>query len=464
MPPRFLALTAASLAIFATLGTQAQGLSPAAAGVGPRATPALPAVRLSAPVQRQADFIVAVVNSEPITNNEVQADVQRVKQQLAQQRQSLPDNQLLARQVLERLINEKAQLQQAREAGIQVDDAAVDLAEQNIARQNQVDVPELHRRMAADGIVLSQFRTQLREQLTLTRLREREVEARVRVSDLEVERYLREQQQNTPNPAALEVNLAQILVAVPDAASPEQVGALQAKAQRALARAQAGEDFAVLVREFSDVTDSASRANGGQMGLRTADRYPPLFLEATQNLGVDQLSTVVRSGAGFHILKVLEKKSAGLPPTTVTQSRARHILLRPSAQLSEAAARTKLADFKKRILAGQADFSALARDHSQDGSAAQGGDLGWASPGMFVPEFEEVMHRLAPSQISEPLVSRFGVHLIQLTERRKVAVSPREQRETVRALLREKKLDEAYATWAQDLRGRAYVELREPPQ
>lgn len=466
MTPRFLVLTAASLAILGTFSAQAQGLSPAAAAAtGPRATTSNPAMRLPVPVvQRQADFIVAVVNSEPITNHEVQGDLQRLTQQLTQQRRPLPDPKVLARQVLERLINEKAQLQEAREAGIQVDEAAVDLAEQNIARQNQFDVPELRRRLATDGIALSQFRAQLREQLTLTRLREREVEARVRVSDLDVERYLQEQQQNSANLATQEVNLAQILVAVPDAATPVQVSALEAKAQRALARAQAGEDFVALVREFSDVTDSASRANGGQMGLRTADRYPPLFLEATQNLGVGELSAVVRSGAGFHILKVLEKKNAGLPPMTVVQSRARHILLRPSAQLSEAAARAKLADFKKRIVAGQADFATLARENSQDGSAAQGGDLGWATPGMFVPEFEDVMNRLAPSQISDPLVSRFGVHLIQLTERRKVPLSPREQRETVRAMLREKKLDEAYTTWAQNLRGRAYVELREPPQ
>jgi peptidyl-prolyl cis-trans isomerase SurA len=464
MTPRFFALTAASLAIFATLGAQAQGLSSPAAG--PRAAAASPAVRLSAPVQRQADFIVAVVNSEPVTNHEVQADLQRVRQQLAQQRPTapLPDNKELARQVLERLINEKVQLQQALEAGIQVDDAAVDQAEQNIARQNQVDVPELRRRMAADGLVQSLFRQQLREQLILTRLREREVDARVRVSDLEVERYLQEQQQNSANSTPLEVNLAQILVAVPEAATPAQVQELQAKAQRALVRAQAGDDFALLVRAFSDVTDSATRANGGQMGLRTADRYPPLFLNATQNLAVGGISDVVQSGAGFHILKVLEKKSADAAAMTVVQSRARHILLRPSAQLSEAAARTKLAEFKKRIMAGQADFAALARENSQDGSAAQGGDLGWAAPGMFVPEFEDVMNRLAPSQISDPLVSRFGVHLIQLTERRKVALSLREQRETVRALLREKKLDEAYTTWAQNLRGRAYVELREPPQ
>jgi peptidyl-prolyl cis-trans isomerase SurA len=282
------------------------------------------------------------------------------------------------------------------------------------------------------------------------------------VSDLEVDQYLREQQSNQ-NPATQEINLAQILVSVPDVATPVQIAALQARAQRALDRARAGEDFVALVREFSDATGSASLTSGGQMGLRTADRYPPLFLEATHNLGAGEISALVRSGAGFHILKVLEKQSAGLPAMTVMQSRARHILLRPGPQLSEAAARKQLTEFKQRIVAGQADFAAVARDNSQDGSAAQGGDLGWASPGMFVPEFEEAMGRLTPGQISDPLVSRFGVHLIQLMERRNATLSPREQRETVRAMLREKKLDETYANWVQDLRGRAYVEMREPP-
>ena len=356
-------------------------------------------------------------------------------------------------------------MQQARETGIRVDEPAIDQAEQNVARQNQMELTELRRRIAAEGVSPSRLREQLRDQLMLTRLRERDVEPRVRVSDLEVDQALREQSQGNPaDPAALEINLAQILVAVPDAATPVQLAALQAKAQRALQRAQAGENFATLVKEFSDATDNASLANGGQLGLRTADRYPPLFLTATQKLAEGGISAVVRSGAGFHILKVIEKKTAGLPDMTVTQSRARHILLRVSPTLTEAAARAKLVEFKKRIVAGQADFAALARDNSQDGSAAQGGDLGWANPGMFVPEFEGAMNRLAPSQISDPLVSRFGVHLIQLMERRNVALSPREQRETVRAMLREKKLDEAYATWAQDLRGRAYVEMREPPQ
>jgi peptidyl-prolyl cis-trans isomerase SurA len=443
MTHRLMALTVASLALLAPLASPAQGLPPA--------TNAAP---------QAVDYIVAVVNSEPITNNEVHAELQRVMQHPALQQQPQPDARELARQVLERLINDKVQLQLAHDIGIRVDEAAINQAEQAIARQNQMEVSELRRRLTLDGISLNQFRSQLRNQITLTRLRERELESRVRVSDLEVDQYLRERQGSTVT-TTQEINLAQILIAVPEAATAEQVLTLQTRAQHALARARAGADFAALVNELSDAPD---RANGGQLGLRTTDRYPPLFLEATRDLGVGNISELVRSDAGFHILKVVEKKTAATPSLIITQSRARHILLRLSPELSEAAARDKLSEFKRRIAAGQADFAALARDNSQDGSAPQGGDLGWASPGMFVPEFEAVMNQLAPGQISEPLVSRFGVHLIQLIERRNVTTSLREQRDAARALLHEKKRNEAYVTWSQDLRARAYVELREPPR
>lgn len=199
------------------------------------------------------------------------------------------------------------------------------------------------------------------------------------------------------------------------------------------------------------------------MGLRSADRYPELFVEATQALPVGGVAGPLRSGAGFHVLKVIDKSRAGMP-TTVTQSHARHILLRASAQLTETAAAERLKDYRRRIQAGQADFAALAREHSQDGSAKQGGDLGWSNPGSYVPEFEEAMNRLQPGEIAEPLVSRFGVHLIQLLERRETKLNPREQREMVRHAVRQKKIEEAYATWAQEVRGRAYVEFRDPPQ
>lgn len=455
MSHRVLALTLFGLVSVAALTVEAQGLRPTApAGNGAAVA------RAAGSGTQQADFIVAVVNSEPITNNEVRLEVRRVLQQMAQQHMPQPDSQELVRQVLERLINERAQLQLARDVGLRIDAAAIDQAESTVARQNRMDVPELRRRMTQDGVVVSRFRDQLRDQLLLTRLREREVEPRVRVSELDVDQYLREQS-SSDDPASQLIQLAQILVAVPDAATPEQLSALQGKAQRVLERVRAGEDFATLARELSDAAD---RSNGGQLGLRTADRYPPVFIQATQKLAVGGVSELVRTGAGFHILKVLDKRSADMPAMTVTQNHARHILLVPSAQLSEAAARNKLSEFKRRIEAGQADFATLARDNSQDASARDGGDLGWASPGQFVPEFDAVMNRLAPGQISDPLVSRFGVHLIQLIERRQEQLSPGQQREMIRAMLREKKLEEAYETWARELRARAYVEMRESPQ
>ncbi len=414
----------------------------------------------SSSAQRPADYIVAVVNSEPITNSEVRTRLVRAEQQMAQQGAPMPPRDELARQVLERLIAEKAQLQLARDLGVKVEEALIDAAELNVARQNQIDVAELRRRMAQDGIQLSQFRGDLRNQLMLQRLREREIEPRVRVTDLEVDQFIRDQQGST-DLASMELNLAQILVAVPEGATEAQVKELQAKADGLAARAKAGEDFAAMARQLSD---APGRANGGVLGLRSAERYPPLFVDAVQTLRAGGVAGPVRSGAGFHVLKVLEKLQGGMPGVNVTQSHARHILLRPGPQLTESAARDRLADFRRRILAGQADFATLARENSQDGSAREGGDLGWANPGQFVPEFEEAMEKLAPGQIAEPLVSRFGVHLIQLIERREGTLSQREQREIARGLVREKKLDEAYATWIQDIRGRAYVEFREAPQ
>jgi peptidyl-prolyl cis-trans isomerase SurA len=406
------------------------------------------------------DYIVAVVNSDPITNSEVRIATQRVLKELTQQRAPVPAMDELRRRVMERLINERAQLQLAAENGVRVEESALDQAEQAVARQNQIDVAELRRRVAKDGITVKQFRSQLRDQITLARLHEREVEARLRISESDIDAVLAEQQAGNTDPMAQEINLAHLLVAVPEKASTEQATELQQKAEKVLARLRAGEDFAALVQELS----SADRTNGGQLGLRRADRYPPSFVAATQNLAVGGISDIVRSGAGYHILKLVEKRAPSAPSRAVQQNHARHILLRLSPQLTQAAAIAQLADFKKRIEAGSATFPALAREHSQDGSAPQGGDLGWVGPGAFVPEFEEPMNRLGEGQISQPVVSRFGVHLIQLLERRSVEMSEREVREAIRARLRESRYDATFANWAQDVRGKAFVEYRDPPQ
>lgn len=469
MNHRALALGLACLAFLASvspLEAGAQGLRPSqGGGAGRGLSRALPATALPTPGAavsgtRQADFIVAVVNSEPVTNNEVNARIARVEQNLASQGGTPPPRELLAREVLERLILEKILLQQARETGIRVDDYAVGQAEQNVARQNSVSVQEMHRRLAADGIDAKRFREELRNQLLVQRLRERDLESRVRVSDVEVEQYLREQQ-GSGDPANFSINLGHVLVRVPEDATPAVVAERQARAQAAADKARAaGADFAAVAREYSDASEGQ---RGGQLGLRPADRYPELFIESTLKAPVGGVVGPVRSPAGFHVLKVLEKTSPGMA-AVVTQNHVRHILLRTNAQLTEAAAASRLAEYRRRILAGQATFEAMAREHSQDGSAKEGGDLGWAAPGRYVPEFEQAVEALQPGQISEPLVSRFGVHLIQLVERRETPLTPREQRDMARDAVREKKLEDAYTAWAQEQRGRAYVEYRDPPQ
>ena len=414
----------------------------------------LPAAGQSQRASSAADFIVAVVNSTPITNVELQLRLLRVQQQLSRQGNVPPRSQLV-REVLERLILERAQLQLARELGVTPDDAAVEQAVDNVALQNQVSLEELKRRLSADGVDYARFRADVRDELTLVRLREREVDSRVKVSEQDIDQFFRDRQaQAGAEPERIQ--LAQILVAVPESATADQVRALQAKAQRALDRVRAGEPFAGVAAEVSDAAD---RAAGGDLGLRPVDRLPSLFVDAVRDLQDGALAGPLRSGAGFHVLQLV-KRSRDAAALTVIQTRARHILFKSGPKFNEAQATAKLLDFKRQIVAGQADFAALARDNSEDGSAKDGGDLGWTSTGMFVPEFEQVMNQLAPGQIADPLVSRFGVHLLQVMARREAPLSEREQRELARNLVREKKIEEAFILWQQEVRGRAYVEFR----
>lgn len=421
---------------------------------------AVPASAQTAASVRSADFIVAVVNSEPVTNSEVQAMRSRMVRELASRGAPIPPAPQLTQQALDLLINEKAQLQQAQEQGIKIDDDQIDQAEANVAANNRLTREAFHQRLVQEGMTVAAFRDQLRKQLTLSRLREREVDARIRISDSDIDTYIREQTQTGPD-AAAELNIAMILVAVPESGSPAEIKALEDKARDIASRARAGEDFALLAKNHSQAFDKG--AKGGEMGLRTTDRYPELFVEAVRNLPLQGIAGPVRSGAGFHILKLLERRQASAS-MTVIQTRARHILLRPTAQLSRDQAVARLQDVRQQILSGRTSFARAAQEMSQDGSAPQGGDLGWTSPGQFVPEFEQVMDRLQPGQISEPLVSRFGVHILEVTERRKMAVPEKEQRDMARANLREKRLDEAYERWVDDVRGRAYVEMREPAE
>ncbi|WP_052369072.1 peptidylprolyl isomerase [Serpentinimonas barnesii] len=433
----------------------AQLQRPAQAVTAPQAAPA--AARSAAPPSavpvRDLNRIVALVNSEPITERELRTRIERVQ---ATQGANLPPAAELERQLLEALIIERTQTQWARASGIVIDAAALAEAEATVARQNGVTVAQLHQRLQADGLSLSGFRANLENELLLLRVREREVAARVRITELEIDAYLR-QHSSAVAAAQTALHLAQIVIALPEGADAATVAERQARAADLLRRARAGEDFAALARQHSD---GPERGAGGQMGLRSADRYPTLFVEAVRGQPRGALVGPLRSGAGFHVLQVLEQRNLNLPPTHLTQTRARHILLRPTNAAEEAAALQRLSEWRARLLAGTARFEDLAREHSQDGSAPEGGDLGWASPGQFVPEFEQTMNRLAPGEVAQPLRSRFGLHLIEVVQRREVETSALERRNWVRARLREQRSEQAYEEWARELRGRAYVELR----
>ena len=412
---------------------------------------------------READYIVAVVNTEPVTNSEVRIGMARAMHQLAQSGIAAPPADELRKEVLERLISERAQLQYAREQGLKVDDGALAQAELAIARRNQLSsVEELHHRIEQDGLSVAIFREDVRNQVLLARLREREIEPKLHVSDSEVDDFIREQTGARPN-ASTELNLAMILIAVPENSAEAEVAKLQARADEVARRARAGEDFAKLAAEFSDANNHGS--DGGVLGLRPAERYPELFVRGTLNAGVGDIVGPIKSDAGFHVLKVVERKQSGdLPEMKIPQTHVSHILLRVSPQQSEQVARERLTDFKRRIEAGQATFEDLARQYSQDDSAHDGGDLGWATQGQFVPEFEQAMNNLDVHQISDPVVTRFGVHLIRVEGRREQVLTAAEQRQLARNTLREKKAQEAFDTWAKEVRGRAYVEYRDAPR
>ncbi|HSV70356.1 MAG TPA: peptidylprolyl isomerase [Methylibium sp.] len=409
----------------------------------------------AAAVGRSGDHIVAVVNQELVTNGEVRQRLALAKREAAQSGQPLPPDTELLKQVLEMLIDERAQLTHARETGMRIDAPELDRTVASVAAQNRLTVDQLRQRLQRDGIDYGQFRRSLRDQMLLERVREREVQGLIKITDAELDTMLSSRSSGVAPP---QYNVAQVVIGVAEGAPEAEVAQRRAVAERALARAAAGEDFAKLVNELS----SGPKEQGGALGLRGADRLPDLFVEAVRDLRSGQVvPQLLRSGAGFHVLKLVEKREGGL---LITQTRARHILLRPSAQLSQQAAIERLAEFKRQVESGAANFAQLARDNSQDGSAAQGGDLGWASPGQFVPEFDDAMKPLAPNQLSAPVVSRFGVHLIQVLERRDQPVDRKQQREVARNVLRAQKFDAAYQEWSRDIRARAYVEMREPPQ
>lgn len=405
---------------------------------------------------KPGDYIAAVVNQDVVAASEVVLRVGQLREESKRRGATMPDSAALHKQAMDALIDDRVLVTHARETSGKVDEPELDRVVSNVAAQNKLTMPQLLERLKQDGTDFRTFRENLRDQMMTERVREREVQARIRITDGDIDSYLDKRREQSSN--AGQLNLAHILIKVPDGASESVVADRQARAELALVRAKTGDDFRKLALEFSD---DATKERGGEFGLRPVDRLPDLFVQAVVGLKGGELSAqLLRSGAGFHVLKVVERQGGG-SLTTVMQTHARHVLLRPSAQLSAEVATRRLAEFKRSIVSGNTTFESVARENSEDGSAPQGGDLGWMGPGAFVPEFESAMNALPLGGISDPVPSRFGVHLIQVVERRSVEVEMKQLREQAKAALREGKYEEAYLEWVKDLRSRAYVEMRE---
>lgn len=401
-----------------------------------------------------ADRIVAVVNDEVITLIELRQRLDLALNQLRRQGTSLPPRDVLERQMLERMVTEKIQLQNAREIGLRIDDAQLEGALQRIAANNKMNLSEFRQALAKDGIEYASFREDIRDEMLIARLREREVQSKIAVSESEIDNYLNEEAKQAGGNEEYEV--AHILLRAPESASPDQLQRLRAKADQILERLRQGEDFAKLAAAYSDAPDGLQ---GGNLGMRPLERLPSIFAEEVGKLKAGELAPILRSANGFHIVKLVAKRGGGAAAPPVQQTHARHILIRVNEVVSESEARRKLVDLRDRIKHGTR-FEELARLYSQDGSASKGGDLGWIYPGDTVPPFERAMNQLKPGEVSEPVQTPFGFHLIEVLERRVQDVSSERQRAQARQVLRERKMDEAYQDWLRQARDRAYVELR----
>ncbi|MFH1869930.1 MAG: peptidylprolyl isomerase [Pseudomonadota bacterium] len=405
----------------------------------------------------EIDRIIAVVNEEAITAFELRARQAAVERQLRGQNVQLPPREVLEKQLLERMITDRVQLQFARETGLRISDIELDAAMRRIAEGNRMSLQDFRAALEKDGIVWSKFREEIRNEIVLSRLRDREVESRIVVSDGEIDNYLANPDQGAEM-GNVEVQTAHIILRVPEQATPDQLMRIGARAQAAIDQLRRGENFAKVAASYSDAPDGLT---GGLMGARPLDRLPALYADAIRKLKPGEVSDILRSPAGFHIVKLIDKQggSSVKGGVALKQTRARHILIKVNELVSEAEARRKLVVLKERLDNG-ADFAELARLNSNDLSATKGGDLGWLYQGDTVPDFEKAMDALKINQISEPVQSPFGFHLIQVLERRTEDATAERQRLSARQVLRERKADEAYQDWVRQMRDRAYVEYR----
>lgn len=421
------------------------------------------APKLGRPASEQVlDRIVAVVNGEIITRNELKDRIDSVTRALTQRGTQLPPPDVLERQVLERMIVEKAELQLAIENGIRVDDVQLDRAVQRVAESNNLSVQAFRDRVEKEGTPFARFRDELRNQIMMERIRNKEVDDKVQVGEGEVDAFIADQAGGA-GAASPEVDVAQILVRVPEQATPEQIERQRAKAEDIYKQASGGADFGRLAASYSDAPEAL---RGGDLGFRPLDRLPQLFVDAVTPLSVGQIAKPVKSANGFHILKLVAKRSAGGAPDTpplaqpVEQTHARHILIKVNEVVSDEQAKARLEDIRRRIENKTATFEDMARAYSNDASASRGGDLGTLYPGDTVPEFEKAMNALKPGEISQPVRTPFGYHLIEVIDRKKQDVAQDRVRLLARQAIRERKIEEATENWLRELRDRAYVEIR----
>jgi len=426
-------------------------LALAAAAASAQRSPPVPS---AAPPRVVAiDRVIAVVNDEAITQYELDDARRVVVQQLKQQNVQQPAADVLDKQVLERLITERALLQHAKDSGIKVDDTQVERAIQRIAEDNKLTLDGLRQALAREGVAYVRYREDVRSEIVMQRLREREVDARITVSDAEVENYLATIKAQSGGEA--EYRLAHILVLVPEQANAEQIEAKRRRAEEALKNIREGTDFGQVAAGFSDATDALS---GGNLGWRPGARLPTVFAETVRGMKAGDVSPVLRSAAGFHIVKLIDRRSRN-EPALVDQTHVRHILIRVNETTSEADGKAKIDRLKDR-LDGGAKFEDIAKLNSEDASSAKGGDLGWLGPGDTVPVFEEAMNKLAVNQVSAPVRTPFGWHLIEVLGRRKQDVSADRERMQAQLAIRQRKSDEAFQDWVRQTRDRAYVEVR----
>jgi peptidyl-prolyl cis-trans isomerase SurA len=399
------------------------------------------------------DRIIAVVNNEVITAGELNDQMQTVARQLQKQGTQLPPVDAMQKQLLERMINTLVQVQEAKETGVRVDDSTLDKTLQRLADENSVSMTDFRRLLEQDGIPWQKFRLDIRNEVMISRLQEREIESNIAITEAEVDTQLSLEARAATTDQ--EYRLAHILVLVPEQATPQQIDSRRKRAMQALGELRKGADFAQVSAQFSDAPDALQ---GGNLGWREAGRVPAIFLEAVNTLKAGETSDILRSANGFHIVKLLEKRGRNAVPT-VQQTKSRHILIRNKDGLTDEEAKNRLLRLRERIIGG-ADFAELAKVHSDDPSSTKGGDLGWISPGDTVPEFERVMNQLRDNEISQPFQSTFGWHLLQVNERRTEGVSEERRRASARAAIRGRKFEEARDDWVRQTRDRAFVEYR----